>query len=101
MDIQLDSTSLQPLNIVYKTHIPVSKGTVLHGYAKLKPAPIPEHTRDLIVTVLPIPVPCLSSRKQKQSTRVTENADPLLPKNKKTKKNSEFANKPKPNTMPR
>ena len=31
-------------------------GTVLLGYENPKPLPVPEHTRDHIVTVLPVPV---------------------------------------------
>jgi hypothetical protein len=31
-------------------------GTVLLGYENPKPLPVPEHTRDHIVTVLPIPM---------------------------------------------
>ena len=31
-------------------------GTVLLGYKNPKPLPVPEHTRDHIVTVLPVPV---------------------------------------------
>ena len=41
---------------MYKTRIPVDKGTVLLGYGEPKPVPVPEHTRDHIVTVLPVPV---------------------------------------------
>ena len=39
-----------------QTHNTVDKGTVLPGFGKLKPIPIPKHTRDLIVTVLSIPM---------------------------------------------
>ena len=36
-------------------------GTVLLGYENPKPLPVPEHTRDHIVTVLPVPVSRLTS----------------------------------------
>ena len=39
-----------------QTRNTMDKGTVLPGFGKLKPVPVPEHTRDLIVMVLPIPV---------------------------------------------
>src|SRR3984885_15897403 len=38
------------------THDTVEMGTVLHGFGKLKPVPVPVHTRDRIVRVLPVPV---------------------------------------------
>jgi hypothetical protein len=47
----------------FGTRIPVNpwdKGTVLHGYGNLEPVPVPEHTRDHIITVLPVPLPCLT-----------------------------------------
>jgi len=38
----------------------VGKGTVWLGYGHPKPVPVPEHTRDHIITVLAVPVSCLS-----------------------------------------
>src|ERR1700733_10062969 len=40
----------------WHTRNTVEKGTVLCGYGNPEPVPIPEHTRDRISTVLPIPV---------------------------------------------
>ena len=39
----------------------MEKGMVLPGYGNLEPVPVPEHTRDHIVMVLPIPVSCLNA----------------------------------------
>ena len=38
----------------------VGKGTVWLGYGHPKPVPVPEHTRDHIITVLAVPVSCLN-----------------------------------------
>ena len=50
-----------------RSSVPVNlwnKGTVLCGYGNLEPIPVPEHTYDHIITVLPIPVPCLSTEQE-------------------------------------
>jgi len=39
-----------------KTRIPAGTGTVFHGYENSKPVPVPVCTRDMILTVLPVPV---------------------------------------------
>ena len=48
-------------------------GTVLLGYENPKPLPVPEHTRDHIVTVLPIPVSRLIERRA-EAEGITFNA---------------------------
>jgi hypothetical protein len=50
----------------FSTWIPINlwdKGMVLRKYSNLEPVPIPEHTRDHIITVLPVPLPCLTQGK--------------------------------------
>ena len=44
------------MNDMRKTRIPAGTGTVFHGYENSKPVPVPVCTRDMILTVLPIPV---------------------------------------------
>jgi hypothetical protein len=36
-----------------QTRIPMGKGTVLHGFGKLKPVPVPRQTRDTLSQVYP------------------------------------------------
>jgi hypothetical protein len=43
-----------------KTRTTAGTGTVLPGYGNVRPVPVPEHTREHIITVLPVPVSCLS-----------------------------------------
>ena len=38
----------------------MAKGTGLPGYSNPEPVPVPEHTRDRIITVLPVPVSYLN-----------------------------------------
>jgi hypothetical protein len=44
------------------THNTMEKGMVLPGYGNPIPILIPMHTRDHIVMVLPVPVPCPNER---------------------------------------
>jgi hypothetical protein len=41
------------------THNTVEKGMVLPGYGNPIPVPVPMHTRDRIITVLPVPMSLL------------------------------------------
>ena len=43
-----------------KTHKTAGMGTVWPRCGNVQPIPIPKHTRDHIITVLPIPMSCLS-----------------------------------------
>jgi hypothetical protein len=43
-----------------KTRTTAGTGTVLPRYGNVRPVPVPEHTHEHIITVLPVPVSCLT-----------------------------------------
>ena len=51
----------QPAISTGKTCTTTGTGMVFPGYGNTQPIPIPEHTCDHIITVLPIPMSCLNS----------------------------------------
>ena len=57
----------------------MGKGTVLCGYDNLKPIPVPEHTCDQIITVLPVPVSYLMPNSPIYTSPDPENREAFVP----------------------
>ena len=62
------------------------KGTVLHGYGKLKPIPVPEQTRDTLSWVYPYPCHALGVIQSMIEEKPSRSVDQTLGKPPKSNK---------------